>query len=213
MSVRQSFAAGVSPSRPVRFGMRRFGGRASRCRAAFTLIELILVMALLTMAVGLTAPTLSHFFRGRSLELEARRMLALTRAGQSRAVSEGVPMDLWINTASRQYGLEVEPTYESSDAKAVSFDLDNNLKMEVVSQPAAPAAQTSSSRKTTMGTPSVLHVTQVHPELPTIRFLPDGSLGENSPRALRLTGRDGEMLSVARTENGLGFEVTSGKND
>src|SRR5262249_9004612 len=38
----------------------------------FTLIELILVMALLTVAVSVTAPALSNFFRGRALDSEAR---------------------------------------------------------------------------------------------------------------------------------------------
>ncbi|MCX6930914.1 MAG: prepilin-type N-terminal cleavage/methylation domain-containing protein, partial [Verrucomicrobia bacterium] len=64
--------------------------------SAFTLIELILVMALLTIVISLTAPSLSKFFRGRTLDSEARRLLALTRSGQSRAVSEGMPMDLWV---------------------------------------------------------------------------------------------------------------------
>src|SRR5689334_15919462 len=48
----------------------------------FTLIELILVMAILTVAVSITAPALSNFFHGRTLDSEARRMLALTRQGQ-----------------------------------------------------------------------------------------------------------------------------------
>src|SRR5512143_2179039 len=64
---------------------------------AFTLIELILVMALLTIVISLTAPKLSRFFHGRTLDSEARRLLALTRSGQSRAVSEGLPMDLWVD--------------------------------------------------------------------------------------------------------------------
>ena len=54
--------------------------------SAFTLIELILVMAILTMAVSVTAPTLANFFRGRTLDAEARRLLAMTRGGQNRAV-------------------------------------------------------------------------------------------------------------------------------
>ena len=54
-------------------------------------------MALLTMVISLTAPSLSRFFRGRTLDSEARRLLALTRSGQSRAVSEGMPMDLWVD--------------------------------------------------------------------------------------------------------------------
>src|ERR1035441_8861833 len=89
-------------------------GNAARftdqARRAFTLIELILVMALLTIVISLTAPKLSRFFHGRTLDSEARRLLALTRSGQSRAVSEGVPMDLWVDAELGMFGLEAEPS-------------------------------------------------------------------------------------------------------
>ena len=93
----------------------------SGAAAGFTLIELILVMALLTMVISLTAPMLSRFFRGRTLDSEARRLLALTRSGQSRAVSEGIPVDLWVNAEQGQIGLEAEPSFETSDSKAVDL--------------------------------------------------------------------------------------------
>src|SRR5512141_2776745 len=98
---------------------------------AFTLIELILVMALLTVIISLTAPKLSRFFHGRTLDSEARRLLALTRSGQSRAVSEGIPVDLWIKTDEGQVGLEAEPSFETTDPKAVDFHIDEGLKLEV----------------------------------------------------------------------------------
>ena len=80
----------------------------SRPRAdGFTLIELILVMALLAIAASLAAPQMASFFRGRSLDQEARRMLSLTHYAQSRAVTEGFPMLLWIDPASGQYGLPI----------------------------------------------------------------------------------------------------------
>src|SRR5437667_3469223 len=63
-------------------------------RRAFTLIELILVMALLVIVMAVSAPALSNFFRGRTLDSEARCFMSLTRYGQSRAVSEGIPMVL-----------------------------------------------------------------------------------------------------------------------
>src|SRR5262249_19567201 len=75
------------------------------CSQAFTLIELILVMALLAIVLGISAPSLSRFFRGRSLESEAQRFLALTRHAQSRAVSEGVPMVVWLWPKQRSYGM------------------------------------------------------------------------------------------------------------
>src|SRR5690348_18504025 len=77
-----------------------------RCSSpsAFTLIEMILVMALLVIAVSFVAPTLSGFFRGRTLTSEANQIISLMHQGQSRAVSGGVPMVLWFDTTQQKYG-------------------------------------------------------------------------------------------------------------
>src|ERR1035441_10924304 len=146
-------------------------------RRGFTLIELILVMALLTIVISLTAPKLSRFFHGRTLDSEARRLLALTRSGQSRAVSEGVPMDLWVDAELGTFGLEAEPSYETSDPKAVDFTLDGGLQLAVVNKTVvAPVVTMNRSLQTS--TASVPRVNLVHAGLPTIRFLPDGSRSE-----------------------------------
>src|SRR6266581_1792098 len=102
-------------------------------RRGFTLIELILVMTVLTIAVSITAPALANFFHGRTLDSEARRLLALTRQGQSRAISEGIPMELWLDTARGAYGLEAEPSYESTDPRAIEFALDKDIHVDVAS--------------------------------------------------------------------------------
>src|SRR6266850_2245748 len=84
--------------RPSAFGLRT--------SPAFTLVELILVMAVLTIAISISAPALSHFFRGRSLDSQARMLVALTRHGQSRAVSEGLPIEMWMDAQKSQIGME-----------------------------------------------------------------------------------------------------------
>src|SRR5678816_1856713 len=117
--------------------MSRIGNRRSKRRGAgsgcgFSLIELLLVMALLSIVISITLPSLSNFFRGRALDAEARRLLSLTRYGQSRAVSEGIPMVLWVDPENRTYGLEQEPGWDDTDAKSVNLKLDDNLKVEVI---------------------------------------------------------------------------------
>src|SRR5208283_1616796 len=174
--------------------------------AAFTLIELILVMAILTVAVSMTAPTLSRFFRGQTLDSEARRLLALTRHGQSRAISEGLPMDLWIDSDQSRVGLEAEHSYEEHDDKAADFELDPGVKIELAARIQAPA-NTNLNPNQVISVSSVRHVQLVHANLPTIRFLPDGSLGELSPQSLRLMDRDGGSLWVRRTRDGLNYEI------
>jgi len=98
---------------------------------AFTLVELILVMALLIMAAALVTPQLSKFFGARDLDSEVRRFVALTRYGQNRAVSEGVPMLLWIDTKAGKYGLQQETGYTDGDTKSEEFSLADGLHIGV----------------------------------------------------------------------------------
>src|SRR5437016_14129570 len=87
-------------------------------KAAFTLIELILVMAMLLIVLAVAAPSLSKFFRGRTLDSEARRFVSLTRYGQSRAVSDGVPSGFWIDPNQGSHGLEQETWRRYVDLEA-----------------------------------------------------------------------------------------------
>jgi Tfp pilus assembly protein FimT len=176
---------------------------------AFTLIELILVMALLTIVISLTAPSLSRFFRGRTLDSEARRLLALTRSGQSRAVSEGLPMDLWVDATSGTFGLEEEPSFDTSDPKAVEFTLDSGLKIEVVNKTVETPVNNLNRppSASTFNTASKTRVVLAHGNLPAIRFLPDGTIGETSPQKLCLTSTDGGSLWLAQTRDGLDYEI------
>jgi type II secretion system protein H len=175
-------------------------------RGAFTLMELILVMTVLTIAASITAPALAHFFRGRSLDSEARRLLSMIRQGQSRAVSEGLPMELWIDTQQNTYGLEVEPSYEAADPKAVTFILEKEMQLEVSSVNPVTALQGSSGRAQNSTKKSN------HPNLPSIRFLPDGTLDETSPQVLRLSGLDGHSISIGLSRNGLNYELRGRQN-
>src|SRR5271154_5507920 len=123
---------------------------------AFTLIELILVLALLVIITSLAAPSMANFIRGRALDSEARRMVALMHAGQSRAVSEGLPMVLWVDEKQGAYGLQTETTGQTGDAKAEALTLDSTLQIAVLT--------------TGLGTPTTIN------NLPAIRFLADGTV-------------------------------------
>src|SRR2546430_6526836 len=97
------------------------------------------------------------------------RFLSLTRYGQSRAVSEGVPMVLWIDTRRGAYGLQQQAGYTDGDSNAVRFVLSEDTRVEVQ----MPAMLMSASQ-----------VNQIVPgvgNVPLIRFSPDGFLGGNSP--------------------------------
>ena len=150
----------------------------SRTAGAFTLIEFILVMALLMTVMAFAAPTLSNFFRGRKLSSEARRFVTLARYGQSRAVSEGSPMMLWLDRTDGSYGLRSEDGntarnlpvesgrlrersgYEGADKKQPEFRLADDLRF------------------------SLTEASQTNGRIVTIRFLPDGAMDEGSLRIL-----------------------------
>jgi prepilin-type N-terminal cleavage/methylation domain-containing protein len=205
-----------------RAGLSTSGFRAADCGlrttdyTAFTLIELILVMAILTISVSITAPKLGHFFSGRALDSEARRLLSLIRAGQSRAVSEGMPMELWFDAPQGRYVLEAETSSKTGDSdtdpKRVELSLDRDVQLEVSSQSIAKPAAVMRSPMTPVSIASVLPVNLKQPGLPTMRFLPDGSFGDNSPQSLRLTDRDGVSLWLTLSRNRMNYEIRSEPN-
>lgn len=168
-----------------------FKFRHSDLRRAFTLIELILVLALLAIITSIAAPTISKFIRGRALDTEARRLNALIHLAQSRAVSEGLPMMLWLNAANGTYGLQAETSGVKGDSKAEELTVDSTLRLTVVNL--GIGAQTTFNN------------------LPAIKFLADGTIDENSPQAVQLVDADGFGRVFAENKTRTGYEVNSAK--
>jgi type II secretion system protein H len=162
---------------------------------AFTILELILVMCVLAVAMTIVLPSLKGFFRGRNLESEGQRFLALTRVGQSRAISQGVPMILWMDPQQRAYGLQVQAGYGANDSKPEQFVLDESLQLQP--QLAPVGLMTQSNLWTQVRKASIR---------PEIRFLPDGSISESSPNKVLIT-QDRDTLVVAETTNHLRYEI------
>jgi len=175
---------------------------ARRHFAAFTLIELVLVMALLAIVLAISSPSLSRFFKSRNLESEARRFMALTRAAQSRAVSEGVPMVLWLETKQRAYGLNADKSFVEEDPKAEQFTVDESLEVEVRhSSEALVASQVSQFKNEKLDTTGLY----------TLRFNPDGFVSPSSPEAMVFRQKDNGELWVAQSRNRLNYEIQAGK--
>lgn len=162
-------------------------------------------MALLAIVMAVAMPSLSAFFRGRSLDYEGRRLLALARHAQTRAVSEGIPMLLWIDQEEKTYGLEQEPGWDDRDPKAIEFKLDPELEVEVVLTN-APANLLQEMRFQRQLRATELSETQRR-NLPQIRFLPDGSVEDTSPVEVRLTGKNDASLVLSQTSNRLTYEL------
>lgn len=188
---------------------------ADRRPAGFTLIELILVMAMLVVVLALVAPSLGNFFRGRAVDSEARRFLSLTRYAESRAVSEGIPMLLWLNPEQRAYGLVAEFTYAPQDPRALEYAIDRDVRMEVTTT----TATTTARRLQDPMLPARQQALSVRfgRNASVIRYQADGFISEGAPEVIGFgpEPREGQPAKpgpaaytwVARTLDGLRYSI------
>lgn len=158
-------------------------------------------MALLATVLAISAPSLSRFFRGRTLDSEAHRFLALTRHAQQRAVSEGVPMVLWFDTEQRTYGLNADTSFVEEDAQAEEFSVDEGLEIEVLLSPEAVLAGEASLYKNEKLTTDGLH---------TMRFNPDGFASLSSPETVVFRQGEDAEIRVTQRRNRLSYEIQTG---
>lgn len=183
--------------------MKLGGKHSGATRSAFTLVELIMVMTLLVVVVSVAAPSLAGFFRGRAVDAEVRRMLSLTRLGQSRAAAEGVPMILWVDTAEKKYGLEEDSSFTDNDSRAVEYSIDGNVTVEIGANDTARSAFTAN---TLFGS---LQSSSKHASMPQIRFQPDGTIDDVSREAFRLMDREGGSVWLTISSNRMNYEIQS----
>ena len=152
-------------------------------------------MALLSIVIAIGAPRLAKFFHGQTVQEEGQRLLALTRYGQSRAASEGLPMILWMNPANGTYGLRVQDgfsvagtTTPAGTGKDVSYRLGDGLRFQFEQGVALPQQGAS------------------------ILFAPDGSIGETSLRRVVIEQDDGDWSAIAEAENHLSYVTVQRTN-
>jgi prepilin-type N-terminal cleavage/methylation domain-containing protein len=102
--------------------------------AAFTLIELLMVMVLITILVGAVAPKLVDFAAGRRSDNAAQSLVAYARDARTEAISEGRLFRLNLDPSGRQFwltaqdpetGQYVAPTGEFSQ----KYDLPDGVTM------------------------------------------------------------------------------------
>lgn len=152
-------------------------------------------MAILAIAAVLVAPQMSSFFRGRALDLEAQRLLSLIHYGQTRAVSEGVPILLWVNARESSYGLSIQPGFVDTDNRASTFTLDPSLTIEATPADASIVSEQQDER---LGLPT---------DLPVIRFTPDGLIDPVSVSRILIRQGTEAALQFVPTADRLGYQI------
>ena len=97
----------------------------------------------------------------------------MIRAGQSRAISEGLPAAVWIQTEKGRYGLASETPNPGSDLHDLEFSTDSEIELSVTGN---------------------LPATVTFRDSPAIRWLPDGCADEGSANQLELRDSAGASL-------------------
>ena len=77
-------------------------------RTGFTLLELVLVLLLISIGVGIVAPILGNFARGRRMEDTAAQIVVLCNHARMQAISEGRPFRLDFDPNGKSYGLTAQ---------------------------------------------------------------------------------------------------------
>ena len=91
-------SGGASQIRVSRFTLRDSGG--------FTLLELIIVLALMALIMGLSTVYFAGSLPSSRLTAVVRELSALVRYGESLAMSSGETQTVFIDLDSRSYGME-----------------------------------------------------------------------------------------------------------
>jgi prepilin-type N-terminal cleavage/methylation domain-containing protein len=182
-------AAGRSPN-----------SRRSRYRA-FTLIELIIVMVVLAVLLALVAPSLTSSFRGRNLEQAGVQVLAVTEYGRDEAISEGVPMDVWINPANGRFGIAAKPGFPGDPARLKQYTLPPDLRFDAAASPGGAGLATASSASITAPPAAAAQGINV------AEFQADGTLDPSSNPSIRILGHASSAVAVTETADGYGYEL------
>ncbi len=157
--------------------------KATKRRGAFTLIELVFVMLLLATMLAFAAPSLSRSMRQRHLKDEATRLLALTEYARAEAISQGVPMTLWVDANARRFGVSAKTGFTGDARRQREYALDPEIALEI--EKVAPARG----------------ITQA------VEFAPDGALDSASTEAIHLSDATESAMTLARTRDGWGYEI------
>lgn len=195
------------------------------------MIELICVMSLLIIVVGVVSPSLSGFYRGRNLDSEVRRFYSLTLYGQQRAISEGIPMLLWVDPDERRYGLQAESSFQQQDEKSVDYRLDENVAVQFergvvgggFGLGSGSGAMSSSAQrgKSSSAVRAAAQASRFGRNSGVLRFEADGSIDPSSPLAVGFYDQDKTGLResdrrksvwVGQRLNGLSYEIQTNQN-
>ncbi|MCE5228399.1 prepilin-type N-terminal cleavage/methylation domain-containing protein [bacterium] len=158
--------------------------RSARTTNGVTLIELILVMAVLATMLAVAAPAMGRFFAGRRMVEESRRVYALVRYARNAAIERSARAEMWIEPETGKYGLDLTAVAGQEEAaQPIEWQLDDKLHFDIDSD-------------------AVVENGRV-----TILFLPDGTTDEAAASRIGIREEDGQGLDVRKRTDGFGYDL------
>ena len=155
----------------------------ARSAKGFTLVELIIVMTLLAVVAALAVPSLSRSMRQRNLDEEATRLLALTEYSRDEAVSQGVPMIVWIEPEGTRFGVGAKSGFEGVESRDREFVVNADVHFEMKSAATKDGV------------------------IEAMEFAPDGSPATSNLNEVRVLDRFDSVISLAKTSDGWSYEI------
>lgn len=111
--------------------------RRRRHQFHFSLLELVMVLAVMGAILAVTAPSLAGFVHGRSVREESRRLVATTRRAASAASALSSRTRLWLDSETGSYGWQLFETFSPDEAEGMAFTVADGIVLEIEPQPAS----------------------------------------------------------------------------
>ena len=185
---------------------------------AFTLIELIFVLAIICITLAVIAPEFSGFLRGQTIINTSNKLVALARHGRALAISEGRVYRLNVDTNSGAYWLEAQQGADFKElgtADGQHFQMPEGTKSVWLNEAGAPVAASApagaaganlpaaSSGAFSLGGGNAQGKTASATQ--GVQFFPDGRC---ETMTLRLTGKNGNEINLGAPSETEMWRVT-----
>src|SRR5947208_16440949 len=105
--------------------------RPKHLRPAFTLLELVLVLLILTIAMAIASPSLRNFWKANRVKDAGEQLSYITRLARTQAISDGATYRLGIDQGGTGYALYMQQAEGFVLIPSDNFSLPEDTHVEV----------------------------------------------------------------------------------
>ena len=188
-------------------------------RYRYPLVPFLIVPAAAALADLARLRNLRSNARGQAVAVGAVALLLALLAhwpllppDRSRAITEGRPVLLWLESGTGTYGLERADAGRSGDPQAQEFTPDDNVRVSfdrsqrLIGQTpnGVPAPMVLPGQSGLRRSAAGMATTR---QGPSIRWAPDGTIDEDSPNAIRVEDAAGAVLWLVEASDRRRYEI------